>query len=134
MSGSTGENTDITEESPVDAPVMISWKEPIAQRALDASDMRGVVIAPGVAVRLSATAIDPEDGNVGASVIWHSSLMGVIGTGPSRSVQQLIEADEHAVTSAAATGWFTALAIVAAALALLTRRTLIGLVKASASV
>jgi nucleoside-diphosphate-sugar epimerase len=28
---------------------MVSWKEPIAQRALDAGDMRGVVIAPGVA-------------------------------------------------------------------------------------
>ena len=28
---------------------MVSWKEPIARRALDATDMRGVVIAPGVA-------------------------------------------------------------------------------------
>ena len=44
-----GENTDISEESPIDSPAMVSWKEPIAQRALDASDMRGVVIAPGVA-------------------------------------------------------------------------------------
>ncbi len=44
-----GENTHISEESPIDAPAMVSWKEPIAQRALDAGDMRGVVIAPGVA-------------------------------------------------------------------------------------
>src|SRR3954454_19041198 len=44
-----GENTHISEESPIDAPALIAWKEPIAQRALDASDMRGVVIAPGVA-------------------------------------------------------------------------------------
>jgi nucleoside-diphosphate-sugar epimerase len=44
-----GENTDITEESPIEAPAMVSWKEPVAQRALDVSDMRGVVIAPGVA-------------------------------------------------------------------------------------
>ena len=43
-----GANTSITEESPIDAPAMVAWKEPIAQRALDA-DMRGVVIAPGVA-------------------------------------------------------------------------------------
>jgi nucleoside-diphosphate-sugar epimerase len=28
---------------------MVSWREPIARRVLDASDMRGVVIAPGVA-------------------------------------------------------------------------------------
>ena len=44
-----GANTHITEESPIDAPAMIAWKEPIAQRVLDAGDMRGVVIAPGVA-------------------------------------------------------------------------------------
>jgi nucleoside-diphosphate-sugar epimerase len=44
-----GANASITEESPIDAPAMVAWKQPIAQRALDASDMRGVVIAPGVA-------------------------------------------------------------------------------------
>jgi uncharacterized protein YbjT (DUF2867 family) len=44
-----GENTQISEESPIDAPAMVSWKEPIARRVLDASDMRAVVIAPGVA-------------------------------------------------------------------------------------
>jgi nucleoside-diphosphate-sugar epimerase len=44
-----GANLSITEESPIDAPAMVAWKEPIAQRVLDAGDMRGVVIAPGVA-------------------------------------------------------------------------------------
>jgi nucleoside-diphosphate-sugar epimerase len=44
-----GANASITEESPIDAPAMVSWKEPIAQRALGAGEMRGVVIAPGVA-------------------------------------------------------------------------------------
>ncbi|MFL5905968.1 MAG: NAD-dependent epimerase/dehydratase family protein [Solirubrobacterales bacterium] len=44
-----GANPSITEKSPIDGPAMISWKEPIAQRALDAGDMRAVVIAPGVA-------------------------------------------------------------------------------------
>ena len=44
-----GANRSITEESAVDAPAFVSWKEPIARRALDAKDMRGVVIAPGVA-------------------------------------------------------------------------------------
>ncbi len=44
-----GTNTSITEESPIDAPAMVSWREPIAQRALGAGEMRGVVIAPGVA-------------------------------------------------------------------------------------
>jgi nucleoside-diphosphate-sugar epimerase len=44
-----GANPSITETSPIDAPAMVAWKEPIAQRALDAGEMRGVVIAPGVA-------------------------------------------------------------------------------------
>jgi nucleoside-diphosphate-sugar epimerase len=44
-----GANASISEESPTDGPAMVSWKEPIARRVLDASDMRGVVIAPGVA-------------------------------------------------------------------------------------
>ena len=44
-----GDNTSITEESPINAPVMVAWKEPITRRVLDASGMRGVVIASGVA-------------------------------------------------------------------------------------
>jgi nucleoside-diphosphate-sugar epimerase len=44
-----GDNSSITEESPVNAPAMVSWKEPIARRVLDATGMRGVVISPGVA-------------------------------------------------------------------------------------
>ena len=44
-----GANTSITEDSPIDAPAMVAWKEPIARRVLDAGDMRGVVIAPGAA-------------------------------------------------------------------------------------
>jgi nucleoside-diphosphate-sugar epimerase len=44
-----GANTSITEDSPIDAPAMVSWKPPIAQRVLDAGEIRGVVIAPGVA-------------------------------------------------------------------------------------
>jgi nucleoside-diphosphate-sugar epimerase len=44
-----GANPSISEESPADGPAMVAWKEPIARRVLDASDMRGVVIAPGVA-------------------------------------------------------------------------------------
>src|SRR3954467_15968847 len=44
-----GANDSITEQSPFDAPAMVAWKEPIAQRALDAGEMRGVVISPGVA-------------------------------------------------------------------------------------
>lgn len=44
-----GDNPDITEQSPVKAPAMVAWKEPIDRRVVDAAGMRGVVITPGVA-------------------------------------------------------------------------------------
>ena len=44
-----GDNPDITEESPIMAPPMVAWKEPIERRVLDAAGMRGVVIVSGVA-------------------------------------------------------------------------------------
>ena len=44
-----GGNTSITEESPLNPPAMVAWKPPIARRVVDAHEMRGVVISPGVA-------------------------------------------------------------------------------------
>jgi nucleoside-diphosphate-sugar epimerase len=44
-----GDNTAITEESPINAPAMVAWKEPIEREVLNAPDMRGVVIVSGVA-------------------------------------------------------------------------------------
>jgi nucleoside-diphosphate-sugar epimerase len=44
-----GDNTAITEDSPQNAPALVSWREPIERRVLDAKGMRGVVIVAGVA-------------------------------------------------------------------------------------
>jgi nucleoside-diphosphate-sugar epimerase len=44
-----GDNPDITEDSPIKAPPMVAWKEPVERRVLDAAGMRGVVIVAGVA-------------------------------------------------------------------------------------
>jgi nucleoside-diphosphate-sugar epimerase len=44
-----GTNPAITEDSPVQAPTLVSWKEPIERRVLGAGEMRGVVIVSGVA-------------------------------------------------------------------------------------
>jgi nucleoside-diphosphate-sugar epimerase len=44
-----GDNTSITEDSPFDAPAMVSWKEPIERRVLAAEGMRGVVPISSVA-------------------------------------------------------------------------------------
>ena len=44
-----GANSSIDEQSRFDPPAMVSWKEPIERRVLDASGMRGVVIESSVA-------------------------------------------------------------------------------------
>ena len=44
-----GANPAITEASPINAPAMVAWKEPIERRVLGATGMRGVVIVSGVA-------------------------------------------------------------------------------------
>ena len=44
-----GANTSITEASPVNAPALVAWKEPIERRVLGATNLRGVVIVSGVA-------------------------------------------------------------------------------------
>ena len=44
-----GDNTAITEQSPITGPAMVAWKGPIDGRVVDAADMRGVVIVSSVA-------------------------------------------------------------------------------------
>lgn len=44
-----GGNMSIGEESHLDPPALVAWKEPIERRVLDARGMRGVVIVSGVA-------------------------------------------------------------------------------------
>ncbi len=44
-----GNNLAISEESPIKAPAMVSWKVPIESRVLDATGMRGVVVVSGTA-------------------------------------------------------------------------------------
>jgi nucleoside-diphosphate-sugar epimerase len=44
-----GDNTSITEQSPLKPPAMVAWKEPTESRILGAQDMRGVVVVSSVA-------------------------------------------------------------------------------------
>ena len=44
-----GSNSSIDEESPIDAPALVAWKEPLDRRVLAGAGMRGVVIVSGVA-------------------------------------------------------------------------------------
>jgi nucleoside-diphosphate-sugar epimerase len=44
-----GDNISISEESRINAPALVAWKDPIERRVLGAEGMRGVVIVSGVA-------------------------------------------------------------------------------------
>ena len=44
-----GDNTAITEGSPVKAPVLVAWWEPILRRLLDTRGMRGIVVVSSTA-------------------------------------------------------------------------------------
>lgn len=44
-----GDNTDIDEASPIKAPAMVAWKEPIQRRLLSEPGMRGIVVVSSVA-------------------------------------------------------------------------------------
>jgi nucleoside-diphosphate-sugar epimerase len=44
-----GNNTAISEQSPFNAPALVSWKEAIERRVLEATDTRGVVIVSSLA-------------------------------------------------------------------------------------
>jgi nucleoside-diphosphate-sugar epimerase len=44
-----GNNPSVGEQSPIDSPPLVAWKEQIERRVLAAATMRGVLIAPGVA-------------------------------------------------------------------------------------
>src|SRR5580704_5966670 len=44
-----GNNLSISEQSPIDSPPLVAWKEPIERRVLAVPDMRGVVIVSSTA-------------------------------------------------------------------------------------
>jgi hypothetical protein len=44
-----GDNTSISEESPIKSPALAAWNDPIERWILNASEMRAVVLVSGVA-------------------------------------------------------------------------------------
>jgi nucleoside-diphosphate-sugar epimerase len=64
-----GNNPSVSEESPLDPPAFVSWKEPIERRVLSEREMRGVVIVSGTAYGDGGGGIpgillgSPRDGN-----------------------------------------------------------------------
>jgi nucleoside-diphosphate-sugar epimerase len=64
-----GNNLSITEDSPLDAPALVAWKEAVERRVLSAESVRGVVIVSGTAYGDGGGAIpgmvldSPRDGD-----------------------------------------------------------------------
>jgi nucleoside-diphosphate-sugar epimerase len=44
-----GDNASISEDSPMKAPALVAWREPIEGRVLAVGDMRGLVVVSGIA-------------------------------------------------------------------------------------
>jgi nucleoside-diphosphate-sugar epimerase len=73
-----GNNRAIVEESQIDAPPLVAWKEPIENRVLGASDMRGVIVT-------SATAYGDGGGGMPGIILGSprddSGALIMLGTG-----------------------------------------------------
>jgi len=67
------------------------------------SPLNGAEVVSGTPVELIATATDPVDGDVGASLRWTSSLDGAIGMGPIVTVSTL-SVGLHGLTASATDG------------------------------
>ena len=75
-------NTSISEESPMNPPAFVAWKEPIQHRILNAAGMRGAVI-------VSSTASDDGGGGIPALLLGSprddTGNLIMIGTGQQHS-------------------------------------------------
>lgn len=63
----------------------------------------GTAYAPGATVQLTATASDPEDGNLSSSITWTSSIDGNLGTGASINTSSL-GSGTHTITASVEDG------------------------------
>lgn len=58
----------------------------------------GTVFVVGTTVQFSATAVDPEDGDLTSGILWTSDKLGLLGTGGTINVDSLTR-DTHRVTA-----------------------------------
>src|SRR6185295_19454817 len=59
----------------------------------------GATLPNGVSSTFTATATDPQDGNVAASLVWQSNVDGQIGTGPT--ISRTLSQGVHQITARA---------------------------------
>jgi hypothetical protein len=78
-----GDNTAITEQSPLHAPALVAWKEPIERRVLSATGMRAVVV-------VSSTAYGDGGGGIAGALLTSprddAGNLIMIGTGRAPTV------------------------------------------------
>ncbi len=69
-----------------------------------AAPASGTEIMPGAALQLSATATDPEDGNLTAAIAWTSDRAGSLGTGGAIATTLLTASGTHVLTASVTDG------------------------------
>ncbi len=87
--GANGPRLIVTQDAPVPT-------RPTVQITTPAD---GAQLATGAGVTFAATATDPQDGDLGASLLWRSDRAGVLGTGPTITVT--LATGLHVVTATA---------------------------------
>jgi hypothetical protein len=75
----------------------------IVEPVSSAGPLGHATVDPDAPVTLTATAFDVLGQNIGAALVWHSDLSGVLGTGPSIVVSGLIRGS-HVITAEATDG------------------------------
>ncbi|MBK7949336.1 MAG: DUF1929 domain-containing protein [Deltaproteobacteria bacterium] len=79
--------------------ILVTIRANAAPSVVITSPVDGSRAEPGALVSFNATASDPEDGDLAASLAWTSSQDGAIGTGPTFALDSL-SVGTHTVTAA----------------------------------
>ncbi len=86
---SNDDTISVTVDPPVNQPPVVDITAP--------SD--GSIFTLGSSINFTGTAVDPEDGNIAASLAWTSSIDGAIGTGAS--INATLSLGSHTITAQA---------------------------------
>ncbi|TMB54847.1 MAG: DNRLRE domain-containing protein [Deltaproteobacteria bacterium] len=90
----------LSRESPAGAPeLVVTLRQPTPQVTIWQPEA-GRLLLNAAPIALVATAVDPTDGDVGASIVWTSDLDGPLGRGPSVTVTGL-RPGVHTITAQA---------------------------------
>ncbi len=94
LTASATDSGNETGEDQVDLTILVN----VGPTVTITSPVDASTVTESLPVVLTATATDPEDGDLNANIVWTSSLAGPLGTGPSLSLTTLAPG-VHALTA-----------------------------------